>query len=113
MAGLGNRKWKHKTSDGVIQTETVFQPHENKLYVETTQPNKTAILRNNQRLANQSRDHREIRRGLRIPEEDFPIVCERYPDLIKGTREEQQAAMGKIMEMHPEYVVVQYQRKYF
>lgn len=113
MAGLGNRHWREKRSDGVIQTETVFQPHESKLYVNTTQPNKAAILKKNHALKRQSGDHTKIKRGLRIPEEDFGAICARYPKFIKGTREEQQAAMGEIMRLHPEYVIVDYTKRYF
>ena len=113
MGALGNRHWRQKTSDGVIQTETVFQPHENRLYVNTTQPNKNQILKNNHDLKKQSRDHTKIKRGLRIPEEDFGVICNRYPLFIRGTPEEQQAAMGEIMRRHPEYVIVDYTQRCF
>lgn len=113
MGDLGKRHWRQKQSDGVIATETVFQPHENKLYVNTTQPNRHAILKNNERLSRQSGDHRDLARGLRIPEEDFPMVCQRFPNLISGTREEQQAAMTQVMAAHPEFVVIKHRKRFF
>lgn len=113
MAGLGNSGWKIKQTDGVIQTDTVYQPSEKRMYVHTHQPNRDAILRHNQRLASISRDHKDLKRGLRIPEEDFPMICERYPGLIRGTPEERQNALTKVMAAHPEYVIIHHTKRLF
>ena len=110
---LSNNSWKETTWDGCIQTTTAFQAHENKLYVETKQPGRNAVLEDNKRLRSLSRDHTTLRRGLSIPEEDFGTVCERYPLLLKGTPDEKKQAMSQIMAAWPEYVIIEHTPKYF
>ena len=109
---LGNRHWRESHGDGVIKTEMAYQPSEGKLYVETTQPNKRAILENNRRLASLSDRHTTQRRAIRIPEEDFPMVVKKWPTIVKGTNEERQQALTQIMAAHPEWAIIKFVPKY-
>lgn len=109
---LSRNSWKESSSDGVIQTDVAFQAHEDKLYVQTHQPNKRAILENNRKLESISDRHTKLARGVRIPEEDFGPLCSRYPELLTGTPEEKQQALTRIMQAYPEYVVIRHTNKY-
>lgn len=110
---LGNRHWRESHGDGVIRTELAFQPHEDKLYIETSQPNKRAILENNRKLAQLSGDHKDLARGLRIPEEDWPTVIIRWPNLVRGTQDERREALTQVMAAHPEWVIIRHTRRSF
>jgi hypothetical protein len=110
---LSRNSWRESTTDGVIQTDFAFQASEDKLYVHTHQPNKVEILRQNARDAKYSADHRDLRRGVRIPEEDFGYVCRRWPGLVRGTLEERQKALSELMRAHPEWIRIKYTKKIF
>ena len=109
---LSRNSWKESHQLGELVQTQAFQAHEGKLYVETTQPSERAILEDNKRRRAVSDSHSIIRRGLRIPTIHLQKVAREFPELFKGTPDEQRSAMTRIMLAHPEWVQVQHTPKF-
>ena len=81
--------------------------------METHQPNKRQILEQAQRMRSVSNLHTQLKRGVRIPEDDFPAVVTRWPNIVRGTNEERQQALTAIMQAHPEWITIEHRRKFY
>jgi hypothetical protein len=93
--------------DGLFRTKSVFQPHENKLYVEKTQINEDAILR-----ANAEKRKLEHRPGqwaqqlASIPEIMYNKWLRENPELRSPVKADRQAKLLQLIQAHPEVMVV-------
>jgi hypothetical protein len=91
------------TVDG-FRTRVVYQPHEGRTYVERTQPNEAAILRENIELQKQEQREMDWARWVgRIPE----LYLDTYhPGWRRWTGTEKARELHKILLAHPEFRVV-------
>ena len=77
--------------DGLFRTKSVFQPHENKLYVEKTQLNEGLILAAN--AEKQKREQRPMDWGKQvasIPQIMYQKWCKENPELRSKDKEDPQ-----------------------
>jgi hypothetical protein len=92
---------------GPFKTRVVEQPHESRVYVERTQPNENAILAHNAELRKHEQRKMDWGRMVaRIPEIAMPGLYREYPDLRSNDRVARGRALQKVLQAHPEWLVV-------
>lgn len=94
-------------NDGVIQTRSVYQPHENRLYVEHTQLNEGAILAAN--AEKKKLDHRPgewAQQIACIPEITYNKWLRQYPELRSPAKQDRMTKLMQLIQLHPEVMVV-------
>jgi len=108
-----NQTWKETTTDGVIDTTIAHQASEGVIYHETKHnpAQRRKILEHNAALRKEQPFTKKFRKDYRamltIPEGDFASLFAKYPDLNSTDRAIKLAAVKKLMQTHPEYVVYQ------
>jgi hypothetical protein len=90
------------TYDGVFRSRLVYQPHENRVYRELTQPGEDKILAENAELRKTPpRDMEHGRWVGQIPLNHWEMLCRKYPDLLSPDSKTVERAIFKVL-MSPE-----------
>lgn len=94
--------------DGLFQTKSVFQPHENRLYVEKTQLNEKLILAEN--AARQKMEQRKMEWGRQvasIPHILYDKWCRENPELRSKDKEIRSKKLLELIRANPQVQVVE------
>lgn len=94
--------------DGLFQTKSVYQPHENKLYVEKTQLNEGLILRAN--AEKQKMEQRRMEWGRQvasIPHILYDKWCREHPEMRSPDKEIRSRKLLQLIRENPQVQVVE------
>jgi len=94
--------------DGLFKTRSIFQPHENKLYVEKTQLNENLILRSN--AEKQKMEQRKMEWGRQvasIPHILYDKWCREHPEMRSSDKQIRSAKLLQLIRENPQVQVVE------
>ena len=95
-------------TDGVIQTQLKYQPHEGILYAQKTQVNEDIILSSN--VEKQKQEQRKMEWGRQvasIPELVYSGWLKQYPELRGNDRQAKDRTLLRLIRENPQYMVVE------
>ena len=96
--------------EGTRKLTTVWQPHEEKLYVQHDSSEAEAqIYRRNARMRELEQTGKgPVRLALSMSEQDFEELAKQYPAIIRGRGAERRRAWERIAKERPELVAMEF-----
>ena len=101
--------------EGTRRLQTVFQPHENRMYVQQDSHQYEGLLAGlNARMRAMGQTGKgNVRLHLQMSEQEYNQLLAKYPILATGTTEQRRRAWERVAKKRPELVAMEFQPRVF
>ncbi len=99
---------KHVDQDGTRRIQSVFQPHENRMYVRQDSEEFEKTLTAQNAKLRQVEHSGLVRLHLQMSEQDYAELLAKYPLLLHGNTRQRRALWEKIAKERPDLVAAEF-----